>query len=417
MNAVFAGIVLALIPMFVTISSASPITEEEKYTTVVNFFESITNTYAYLGDTTKMQSNNKPSGPHGDIVTASGGLFTVYAIAQGWPAVMCKPGESPNVVGSSCFVGEGVVLKNALIYSAGVKDVDEDTSTSFSINEKRIVLDNLSRKITLSLRIRVEWTQTVCDSSSSDNSGTTTKSSILGLSGGNKKTQQFKLLRLSSSSSGSSGGSSSSGSDGPSESHCSTSNGTWQGWLSQTIPTPKEFSYNKTQNMTYNNSFLVKLANTPLTKEEYGFGMEGYVPSYSKSDILKGILMKNVTQKNESVNIALSYYEKYYKISWDERRQIYYGELINVSNPPKIETNRARIFYDYSNKTVSSVQMDNSTVLRDFWVMSPFGRKNVTVNVIETKEADFVGDSIVLISILLALSVVFFAAKPLITGR
>ena len=373
MNAVFARTVSILMLVIailsgISIASASIETEIKNYTAVVNFFGSITDTHAYLGDTTKMQNGNKPRSGNGDIVTSGGRLFTVYMIAQGWPAVMCKPGESPNVVGSQCFVDEDVNLEDTLIYSAGVKNLGKGVSTSFLVREKNITINNESGTVTLSLMMEVPWDRFVC------------------VKHGN-------------------------------ETFCSSSEGTWAGWLSQTIPAPKEFRYNKTQNMTYNSSFLVKLANTPLTEEEFGFGMEGHVPSYSTSGLLENILLKDTAPKNESVNITLSYYKEYYRIVWDEKRQIYYGELINMSNPPEIETNRARIFYDYMNKTVSSLQMDNDTVLTKFWIGSPFGRKDVTVNVVETTETDVMGESIVPINVTVTLILVFFVIKNLIFGR
>ncbi len=363
MNIILVGIVFILI--LINIPDVIAISEEEKYVAVVNFFDSITNTYAYLGDTTKMQTNNRPSGPAGDMVTLSGGMFTVYMIVQGWPAEMCKPGQNPNIIGG-CFVDEGVDLENTLIYSAGISNAGYTTSASFSAGEKRLVFDDASGSVTVELPVQVYWTKKYC-CTKDGNSWTVGE--------------------------------------------------TWYGLLSQTIPAPVIPRYNKTQNMMFKSSYLTKLVNTALVQEEFGFGMKGYIPSYSRSDVLKGILMKNITQKNESVNIALSYYEKYYVIKFDENRQIYYGELVNVSDSPKIEIDRARIFYDYSNKTVSSLQVSNATVLTDFWIMSPFGRKNVTVNVMEITENDTLSEAITPISVLLTFVVLFFAMKRLIFRR
>lgn len=403
--------------VLVTISSIFSIagnaqSDQEDYNTVVNFFDSITNTYADLGDTTNIQSNNKPiSSGEGDIVTSDAGPLTVYMIAQGWPAVICRPGENPNVAGK-CFVDEGVNLENTLIYSAGTKDALEGTSASLSIRDKQIVFNNTSQIVTISLQVYVYWIRHVCDSSTEIKDGTNTNSNTrTGFSGsdagnGNGGRKQKVIRFAEGGGTVDEGGSSS----------CSTTNGTWDGWLSQTIPTPQEFKYNKIQNMTYVISPLMKLVNTPLTKAEFGFGIEGYLPSYSASSLLESILQKNTTPKNENVSMALSFNKNYYRIVWDEKRQIYYGELINVSNPPKIEVERARLFYDYANKTVSSLQIDNGTILNEFWIMSPFGKKNVTILAIKKEENKHNKDIVVVVSIILVFLFVFFCFKKII-GR
>lgn len=417
MNAVFIKMILVTMLIFATafVASATVTVEDEKYDSVVNFFDNIANIYASLGDTTKLQASNQPSATgSGDIVvsTDNGNPFTVYMIAQGWPAVICNPGENPSVFGGKCFVDEGVNLKNSLIYNAGIKDALEGTSTSLSVLDKQIAINNTLQTATLSLRLYVYWVRTVCDSSTEIEDGDTGSDTGTGFSdfdahNGDRSKKQKVLRFAEGEGSVDEGGSSS----------CSTTNGTWEGWLSQTIPAPQEFNYSKTQNITYIIYAFVKQIETALAEEEFGFGMSGYIPLYSRTDLLKSILLQDTIPKKENVSLSLMYYEKYYKLVWDEARQIWYGEMINATSPPQIKTSGVQMIYNYSDRKVLSIQMNNNTVLEEFWVMSPFGRKNVTIGATKTTEIDFIEESMAPIGVILSFVILFYVIKRMIFGR
>jgi len=364
MKAVFVCIFLAIMLISMTsIGSA----ETEDYIELLNLFSSIDNTHDDLGNTEKLQKmNSVKRGPGGDMVTLRGNCFTIYMIVQGWPAVICEPNSDPNIIGSQCYIKDGVDLSNTLIYHAGVKDVADRSAASLEILKTTISENKTLGTITLLMDVEVDWARII---KSKNEDGSTTSYMI---------------------------------------------SGTWKGSLSQTIPTPKVFNYSKTENIIYEHSGFNKVAKTSLAETRYGFTIKGYVPSYSISDTIKSILLQEVEPENESVNIALSFYKKYYEIVWDEKRQIYYGKLIEVSNLPKIEVTGAQMLYDYSNKSVSSIQMDNNTVLTEFSIMTPFGRKNVKMNVTNTVRTDFIKNSIEPISILLTFVLLFYAIQRLI---
>jgi len=406
--------ILALLIFFTMSANISIASEEDDFIKIIDSHANFNEIYRL-----NTMNNLIGSGPGGNMETADGPYFTVYLLFRGWQNTMCPQGENPSI--SRCFVDEGVDLNKTLLYSAGVKDVDEDTSTFFSIREKQIVFDNLSGMTTLSLRIRVEWIRVVCDSGGSDDDEDSTATEI-SFSGcpkvGNKKAQQFTLLRFSSSSSGGSSESSNGNGNGDGDdeggggSSCSTTNGTWEGWLSQTIPAPKHIEYNKTHTIALTNYSWGLTANTSLTKEKLGFLLIGHAPICSV-EISRNPFEDRDCSKNETISAEISKILPYFRIALDENRQLYYGELLNPSMPPYTDYKNIVIVYDNSSEQVKQILLPEGGMTDKAYVITPFGRKPVDLNVTAKIEES---NSSQIIILWLIIIVLFVAMKLMLKG-
>lgn len=283
----------------------------------------------------------------GDMVTADGPYFTAYLLFRGWPAVMCEPGGNPNIVGK-CFVDEDVNLEN-IIYSAGVKDIDPDTSARATIYEKRVVFNNTSEIATLSLKIYVYWVRNVCDSSDSSSS------------------LQF------AESEGSDG-------EGSSASDCSSTNGTWERKLAQSIPAPQHIEYNKTHTIALTNYSWGLTANTSLTKEKFGFELIGHTSKCSL-ELFSNPFNKSDCSKNTTISASISQISPHFRVVWNESRQIYYGQMLNPPMPPYMERKSILLIYNYSSEQVEGILLPEGGMIDEAYVITPFGGKKVDINI------------------------------------
>ncbi len=288
--------------------------------------------YIVFNETYRLNAMNNQVGnePSGDIITAGGAQYTVYLLFRGWPAMQCNAGKDPNTVGE-CFVDEGVNLKDTLLYSAGIKSTDSGISTSFEIGEERLLFDNISGMATLSLQTFVHWKKQYCESSG----------------------DSF---------------------------YCWTEGGIWEDWLSISRPTPIKISYNKTQKIAIMNYSWGLVVNTSLVMEKFGFELVGHASKCSL-ELISNPFNKSDCSKNETISASVSQISPYFRVKWNEGRQLYYGEMIDPAMPPYLEKKGIAIVYNTSSRQTEQILLPEGGTIDEAYVITPFGKKPVNLNV------------------------------------